>query len=219
MIDVPSREVVMTGLSMPHSPRCYQGKLWLLNSGTGYVGTVDVSQGKFEPLTFCPGYLRGMAFWKHYIIVGVSRARHKAFSGLALDDNLKAKDAEARSGLLVIDSNTGDIVHWLRIEGSVRELYDVVVLPGVRRPMAVGLLTDEIQRVVTIGERSFILPDASKTNNEAESDILNQDNQDAISEEELEEDSEKRYERIPEATYEEVRIEQEEENRVRSSSH
>lgn len=161
VIDVPSREVVVTGLSMPHSPRCYQGKLWLLNSGTGYLGTVDVQQGKFEPLTFCPGYLRGMAFWKHYIIVGISRARHKAFSGLALDDNLTAKDAEARSGLLIIDSNTGDIVHWLRVEGSVRELYDVVVLPGVRRPMAVGLLTDEIYRMITVGEHTFTLPETA----------------------------------------------------------
>jgi uncharacterized protein (TIGR03032 family) len=33
--DVLSGEVVATGLTMPHSPRFYQGKLWLLNSGTG----------------------------------------------------------------------------------------------------------------------------------------------------------------------------------------
>ncbi|MCA9660695.1 MAG: hypothetical protein KC486_20300, partial [Myxococcales bacterium] len=32
------------------------------------------------------------------------------------------------------------------------ELYDVAVLPGVRRPMALGLRTDEIRRVITIGE-------------------------------------------------------------------
>jgi hypothetical protein len=52
---------------------------------------------------------------------------------------------------LVIDLRTGDIVHWLRIEGIVEELYDVVVLPGVQRPMAVGFKTDEIRRIVTIG--------------------------------------------------------------------
>lgn len=161
VIDVPANEVIVTGLSMPHSPRWYQDKLWLLNSGTGYVGTVDLQQGKFEPLTFCPGYLRGMAFWGDYILVGLSRARHKAFSGLALDDNLKAKDAEARSGLLVIDSRTGDIVHWLRIEGSVKELYDVAVLPTVRRPMALGFMTDEIRRIITIDGQHFTLPKVS----------------------------------------------------------
>ena len=48
--------------------------------------------------------------------------------------------------------NTGDVVHWLRIEGIVEELYDVVVLNGVRRPMALGFKTDEINRMITIGE-------------------------------------------------------------------
>ncbi|MBO1346329.1 MAG: hypothetical protein EBE86_002500 [Hormoscilla sp. GUM202] len=38
-----------------------------------------------------------------------------------------------------------------RIEGLVAELYDVAVLPGVRRPMAIGFKTDEIRRILTIG--------------------------------------------------------------------
>jgi Domain of unknown function (DUF4915) len=58
---------------------------------------------------------------------------------LALDENLKSKDAEARGGLLIINLRLGDIVHWLRIEGIVEELYDVAVLPGVCRPMAIAL--------------------------------------------------------------------------------
>ena len=41
VIDVASGEIVASGLSMPHSPRLYDGKLWLLNSGTGEFGTVD----------------------------------------------------------------------------------------------------------------------------------------------------------------------------------
>lgn len=45
----------------------------------------------------------------------------------------------------------GDIVHWLRIEGIVEELYDVSVLPGVRQPMALGFKSDEIRRTITIG--------------------------------------------------------------------
>jgi hypothetical protein len=70
---------------------------------------------------------------------------------LSLDENLRAKDAEPRCGLVVIDLRSGDIVHSLRIEGVVEELYDVQVLPGVRRPMAIGFKTDEIRRVVTMG--------------------------------------------------------------------
>lgn len=77
---------------------------------------------------------------------------NKTFSGLALDDNLNSKQAEARCGLLVIDLKTGDIVHNLRIEGIVEELYDVVVINNIKRPMAVGFKSDEIRRVISIGE-------------------------------------------------------------------
>ena len=149
VIDIPTKEIILTGLSMPHSPRFYQGKLWLLNSGTGEFGYVDQTVGKFEPVTFCPGYLRGLAFWKHFAIVGLSLPRGKSFSGLALDEKLAAKQASSRCGLLVIDLNTGDIVHWLRVEGVVTELYDVQVLPGVRCPMALGFKTDEIRYLLT----------------------------------------------------------------------
>ena len=154
VIDVRSDEIVAAGLSMPHSPRMYRGKLWLLNAGTGFFGSIDLAKGKFEPLTFCPGFLRGLAFAGDYAIVGLSGPRHdkKTFGGLALDDELIRRGAEARSGLQVIDLRNGDVVHWLRLEGMVTELYDVVTLPGVIRPMALGFKTDEIQRLLTVGE-------------------------------------------------------------------
>jgi uncharacterized protein (TIGR03032 family) len=153
VVDIVKNEVILTGLSMPHSPRVYQDKLWVLNSGIGYFGYVDLSQSKFIPVTFCPGYLRGLAFIGNFAIVGLSKARgNRTFSDLELDDNLKEKDAEARCGLQVIDLQTGDIVHWMRIEGMIEELYDVCILPGVRRPMALGFKTDEIRRVITVGD-------------------------------------------------------------------
>ena len=42
----------------------------------------------------------------------------------------------------------GQVVQWLELTGVVDELYDVVALPGVRRPKALGLKTDEIRRNV-----------------------------------------------------------------------
>ena len=153
VIDVESGEIVVSGLSMPHSPRLYRDKLWLLDSGTGFFGHVDTAAGQFEPMTFCPGYARGLAFVGDFAVVGLSRPRgNKTFSGLTLDDNLAARDAEARCGLLVIDLRSGDIVHWVRIDGVVEELYDVVALPGVTRPMALGFKTDEIRRTISIEE-------------------------------------------------------------------
>ena len=157
VLDVPDNRALASGLSMPHSPRVYRDRLWLLESGTGYFGSVDRKSGAFEPLTFCPGYLRGLAFAGDYAVVGLSRPRHdKTFGGLALDETLAAKGAEARCGLHVIDLRTGDAVHWLRLEGMVSELYDVVVLPGVVRPMALGFKTDEIQRLLSAGPEGVL---------------------------------------------------------------
>ena len=115
---------------MLHSPRWYQDKLWLLNSGTGEFGCVDLEKGVFEPIAFCPGYLRGCSFHGDFAIVGISKPRNnKTFSGLPLDQKLAAKNAEPRCGLLVIDLRSGDLVHSLRLEGIVEELYDIAVIP------------------------------------------------------------------------------------------
>ena len=50
---------------------------------------------------------------------------------------------------LVVDLKSGDIVHWLRIEGVVRELYDVALIPGRRNISMVGFRSDEIRRMVS----------------------------------------------------------------------
>lgn len=152
VIDLVSNEIIAAGLSMPHSPRCYQNKLWLLNSGEGEFGYLDIERGQFESIAFCPGYLRGLAFWKHYAIVGLSKPRSddRTFSGLALDEKLAAKQAEPFCGVMVLDLTTGNALHWLRLEGVVTELYDVQILPQVQRPMALGFQTDEIARLLTL---------------------------------------------------------------------
>jgi uncharacterized protein (TIGR03032 family) len=157
VIDVETNEIITSGLSMPHSPRVYRDRLWLLNSGTGHFGYIDRTTGKFEQVAFCPGYLRGLSFHGDYAIIGLSKSRgNKTFSGLQLDDNLKSGDAEARCGVHVIDLKTGDVVHWIRIEGVVSELYDVVALPNVVRPQAVGFKTDEVCRVLRVGEEQVL---------------------------------------------------------------
>lgn len=151
VIEVASNEIVLKGLSMPHSPRWHNNKLWLLNSGTGDFGYVELSSGRFQPVCFCPGYMRGLSFHGDYALIGLSKPRHnKTFSGLALDANLKSRNAEPRCGVMVVDLKTGDAVHWFRLEGIVDELYDVVALPNIRRPKALGFKTDEIRRVLSV---------------------------------------------------------------------
>ena len=143
---------MLRGLSMPHSPRWYQGRLWLHNSGTGEFGYADLERGRFEPVTFCPGYLRGLDFIGDFAVVGLSEPRgDKAFAGLALQERIDGQEGQGRCAIQVIDLRSGDVVHWVRFESLLREFYDVVVLPDCVRPMAIGFQTDEIRRVITIG--------------------------------------------------------------------
>lgn len=74
----------------------------------------------------------------------------RTFSGLPIDTELKARDAEPRCGLAEIDLASGDMIHWLRIEGMVQELYDVVALPGTTRPAAIGFKADAIKHMIAI---------------------------------------------------------------------
>jgi len=153
VLDVQSGEIVAGGLSMPHSPRLHDGRLWLLNSGTGELGWIEPGAGegaaKFHVLAFCPGFVRGLAFHGRHAFVGLSKPRYQRFEGLALDQKLAAADSEPWCGVQVIDLNSGVCVHWFRLDGAVAEFYDLAVVPGVTRPMALGFTNNEILGLIT----------------------------------------------------------------------
>jgi uncharacterized protein (TIGR03032 family) len=131
--------------------------VWLLNAGTGFLGHLGENQGRFEPVAFCPGFARGLVLIGDYAVVGLSRQPHENVSGsLPLHSELAARRLEPFTGLQIIDLRSGQVSHWLRLEGVVQQLYDVVVLPGVVRPMAVGLVTGEIQRIVAPGDEGVL---------------------------------------------------------------
>jgi uncharacterized protein (TIGR03032 family) len=149
VLDVETGEVVASGLSMPHSPRLHEGRLYVLDSGHGDFGRVDLDSGRFEPLGFYPGYLRGLAFRGGLALVGLSKPRDKTFRGLPLDQRLAEAGVEPRCALLAIDLETGEIRHRLDIHGVVAELYDVAIIPEAVRPMALGFKSDELRRTIT----------------------------------------------------------------------
>jgi uncharacterized protein (TIGR03032 family) len=159
IIDITDDRVVTDQLSMPHSPRVYQDQIWALDSGRGYLVRVDRFNGKLDRVAFCPGFLRGLAFRNKYAIVGLSLPRGDGnFAGLELDEELKKRDADPWAGVNIIDTHTGDVVQWLRLEGHIAETFDVAVLPDVRCPMAVGLLTPDIRTHITIEENDLFAP-------------------------------------------------------------
>src|SRR5439155_6225798 len=61
VIDVGGNGVVVRGLSMPHSPRWHDGRLWALESGTGRLVLADPAAGRCEAVAELPGFTRGLA--------------------------------------------------------------------------------------------------------------------------------------------------------------
>ncbi|AJY46192.1 TIGR03032 family protein [Martelella endophytica] len=151
IVDIETDEIVAEGLSMPHSPRLYKGALWFLDSGNGYLTRLDLQSKQREQVAFCPGFLRGLSFHDGHAFVGLSLARREGvFSGLNLQDELEKRRADAWCGLQIINTANGDIVEWLRLEGGIKELFDVRVLPGVRCPMALPTFGPELASFITI---------------------------------------------------------------------
>lgn len=151
VIDIETNEIICSGLSMPHSPRVYQDKLWLLNSGTGYLGYVDMKEGKFVDVFFCPGYLRGLQFFGDYAIVGISHMRPSSvIKAVQLEENLQKHNQQFHCGILFINLKTLKLEHSLEMVGRLSEIYEIGILPGVVKPSAMGIEEEEIRRVVTI---------------------------------------------------------------------
>lgn len=149
VIDVETDEIVCEGLSMPHSPRWANGKLWVLNAGTGHLGWVDFATRKFVPLTFVPGFARGLSIIGNVAAVGLSKPRNQRFEGLQLDEELRQRDADPWCGVQIVSLANGDVMNWIRFEGDVTELFDISFLPNVRNPMMIGLRTPEIRDLIT----------------------------------------------------------------------
>jgi uncharacterized protein (TIGR03032 family) len=149
VIDITTNEIVCEGLSMPHSPRWANGKLWLLNAGTGHIGWVDFAEKKFVPLAFVPGFARGLSIIGNVAAVGLSKPRNQRFEGLQLDEELRKRDAEPWCGVQIVSLTNGDVLNWIRFEGDISEIFDICFLPNVRNAMVVGLRTAEIRELIT----------------------------------------------------------------------
>lgn len=160
IIDIETDEIVCEGLSMPHSPRWANGKLWVLNAGSGHLGWVDFENKKFVPLAFLPGFGRGLSIIGNVAAVGLSKPRNKRFEGLQLDDELAKHDAEPWCGVQIISLVNGDVMNWIRFEGDISEIFDISFLPNVKNPMMIGLRTPEIRDLITFESTMTPAPEA-----------------------------------------------------------
>lgn len=156
LIDVETDGVLLGGLSMPHSPRWYGGRLWVLNSGTGELLTVDPVSGQATAVCGLQGYLRGLSFVGPFALVGLCKIREKhIFGGLPIQQ--KHAGAKLLCGVAIVDLRRGAQVGFFEFTSGCEELYDVQFLPGVRRPMILNLDKPAVRLAMTNPESSYWL--------------------------------------------------------------
>jgi len=149
LIDVVKNEILLRGLSMPHSPRWYQGKLWVLESGQGSVAIVDFESQNWRTVAQLPGFTRGIDFYGPLAFIGLSQVREKAvFSDFPLVDRLD----ERTCGVWVVHLETGETVGFLRFDSGVQEIFAVQVLTDMRFPELLEWQDEKLSL-------SYVLPD------------------------------------------------------------
>ncbi len=147
LMEVSSGEFVSRGLSMPHSPRCHNGRLWLLESGTGQLVLVDAVTGQRQTVAELPGFARGLALCGQYAFVGLSKIRASStMDGVPLAE----RRDELKCGVAVVDLIAGRVCAMLEFQTAVEEIFDVQLLAGVRFPELLGFQQDTIRHTFIV---------------------------------------------------------------------
>ena len=150
IINVQNDTVLSRGLSMPHSPRWQDGKLWVLESGTGRLQTVALKSGERTTVVELPGFTRGLAFCGPFAFIGLSKIRESNMFG---NLPITAKGIDLQCGIWVVDVRSGRIVQFMRFEAGVEEIFAVEVLVDCRFPEILGFQQDTINGAFVVPPR------------------------------------------------------------------
>jgi uncharacterized protein (TIGR03032 family) len=131
LIDMATDKVVVRGLSMPHSPRWYDDRLWVLESGRGALVTIDPKTGAKTDVARVPGFCRGLDFIGPVAFIGLSQLRE---SNAFTDIEITEANADRQSGVWAVHIGTGNTIGLLKFTGGVQEIFAVQALAGVLFP-------------------------------------------------------------------------------------
>jgi uncharacterized protein (TIGR03032 family) len=151
LIDIDSGELISEGLAMPHSPRMYDGKLYLLLSASGELVQVDTNTGQYQVMAKLNGFVRGLGRCGDYLFVGLSRLRKNSSTFAKLPMAHQAQLA----GVSIVHLLTGAIVGQIRYQSSVEEIYDVRIIENTRRANLMNTYSADHKLGLSIPEKTY----------------------------------------------------------------
>lgn len=115
--------VVCEGLTVPHTVRFWDDRLWVCNSGYGEFGYID-DAGAFQATLKVPGWTRGCYWWNNFCFVAYSKLYEPRVRQYAPFFEGK----ESSCGIVVLDGGTDEVAHvklhdWLQV-------FDLIVMEG-----------------------------------------------------------------------------------------
>jgi uncharacterized protein (TIGR03032 family) len=130
LMEVPRGRVVARGISMPHSPRVIDGQLYVLEGGRGHLLRIDPVSGTRQLVAKLPGFTHGLVGYRGVLFVGLSKLRHKRGpQGLPIE----AESEALMAGVAAIEAASGRILGILEFLNDTDEIFDLQVLPDIRR--------------------------------------------------------------------------------------
>jgi uncharacterized protein (TIGR03032 family) len=147
VMDTRTNEIVTSGLGMPHSPRLYQGNLYVLSSANEELLRIDPATGQAELIAKVEGFIRGLSFVAQYAFIGISKLRKSHTFG-----DLQIANRKIQAGVVVINIETGEKAGEILYGDELSEIYDVQVLAGMRRPNILNLPMSEQYRAMITPE-------------------------------------------------------------------
>ena len=151
IMDVENNTIIAEGLAMPHTPRIFNGELYVLLSATGELVKVNTEDGTYEVIVQIDGFVRGMSFHKDYLFIGLSKLRKGSSTFGKLPFAEKANEA----GIVVVHLPTKSIVGKLTYLTSLDEIYDIHILANKTRPNILNTLTDDHKNGLSIPTSTF----------------------------------------------------------------
>lgn len=139
LMHVPSNEVILKDLPMPHSPRIWDERLFAVLSASGALVEIDPKAGSYTTVCAVGSFVRGLARHGDYAFVGRSRLRESSTTFAKLQAMPVGANSHS-AGITAIHLPSGRVVGELSYLNAVEEIYDIQVLANLRRP---GIINTE----------------------------------------------------------------------------
>ena len=131
LIDIDKNEVLIEGMIMPHSPKVYDNKVYVCESGLGKVWEYHPKTREKHEVISLQGFTRGLFFYGGLMFVGTSLPRVSENKNPA--PIAKMYD-QTYAGIWIVNLQTKESIGHIIFDGDVGQIYDISIIPNTNMP-------------------------------------------------------------------------------------